>query len=433
MAEEIINVLAHNENLKVIARTSAFAFKNKLEDVREIGKKLGVETLLEGSIRKIGNLLRITVQLIKVDDGSHIWSERYDREIKDVFAIQDEISLAILENLNIKLLGEKQETIPKLHSKNLEAYSLYLKGNYYWQLLTAEGYRKAAEYFEQALQKDANYAHAYVGLGYVIGYSTAWGKVPPNEGFPKIKEYLNKAMKIDSTIAEAYTALGAFNTYYHRNWKEAERNYKQALQINPNSSQIHLDYSNFLTFNERHEDAVSEAKQAQELDPLSIYINTYTGVALEYAGQNDKAIEEYLMTLTINPNYFITHYHLGRAYSAKGMVKEAIAEYEKAVELSDGTPLSLAVLSCSYYLTGKKDQADRLFESLKKRSETEYVPGTTLYLIYRIRGEEAKAYEWLTKACNEHDTLLPWFKAHSFLIPKGSRYMTLLIDAGLDY
>ena len=184
MAEEIINTIAHNENLKVIARTSAFAFKDMHEDVREIGKRLGVETLLEGSVRKAGNRIRITAQLIKVDDGSHIWSEHYDREINDVFAIQDEISLAIMDNLKVKLLGEKKKPITKLHSENREAYNLYLKGTYYWQKLSAEGYRKAAECFRQALQKDPDYAFAYIGLSYVTGYSTAWGNLPPNEGFP---------------------------------------------------------------------------------------------------------------------------------------------------------------------------------------------------------------------------------------------------------
>jgi tetratricopeptide (TPR) repeat protein len=192
-----------------------------------------------------------------------------------------------------------------------------------------------------------------------------------------------------------------------------------------------LDYSNFLTFNGRHEEAISEAKKAQELDPFSIYINTYTGFAFDYAGQYDKAIDEYRRTLAINPNYYITHYHLGRAYFTKGMIKESIVEYEKAVDLSDGTPLTIAVLASSYYLTGKKDQADKLLEKLNKKSETEYVPATTIYLIYRTRGEESKALSWLKRACDEHDTLLPWFRAHPILVPQGSVYMKLLNEAGL--
>lgn len=431
MAEEIINALAHNESLKVISRTSAFAFRDKHEDIREIGKKLGVGTLLEGSIRKAGNRIRIMAQLIKVDDGSHIWSDRYDREVKDVFAIQDEISQAILENLKIKLLGEKKPVVARLHSENMIAYNLYLKGTGYWQMLTAEGYRKAAECFEQALQKDPNYALAYAGLSYVTGYSTAWGNLPPDIGFPRIQKFTDRMLELDRSLADGYAGLAGLNMYYYWNWKEAERYFKLALQINPNSSQIHLDYSNFLTFNLRHEEAISEAKRAQELDPYSIYINTYTGFAFDYAGQIDKAIDEYQRTLAIDPNYFITHYHLGRAFVTKGMIKEAVSEYEKAVELSEGTPLTVSVLTSLFYKTGRKDQADKLFENLKKKSESEYVPATTIYLIYRTRGEEEMALKLLKKAVNDHDTLLPWFKAHPMLVPAGSPFMKLLDDAGV--
>jgi adenylate cyclase len=432
MAEEIINTLAHNENFKVIARTSAFAFKDKQTDIREIGRTLNVETLLEGSIRKAGNRLRITAQLIKVSDGSHIWSERYDREIKDVFAIQDEISLAIADNLKVKLLGEKKAMIAKRYSENLEAYNLYLKGTFCYQTLTVEGLKRASEYFEQALQKDPNFALAYVGLGYVNWLSTVWSNVPPDEAYPKAYEYANKALKMDTNIAEAYSVLGNVNTFYYWNWKEAEWNFKHALQINPNSSMIHVNYSALLTFNRRHGEAISKAKQAQELDPLSGYINTRVGEAFHYAGQIDRAIEEYQMTLTINPNYYLAHAQLGNAYRAKGMVKETLIEKEKAVELSDGNPFMVASLACEYYQIGKIDQAEVLFESLRKKCANEYVPATAFYRIYRVRGEEDMALEWLKRACSEHDTFLPWLRGTS-IIPEDSRYMKLLKDMGLDY
>ena len=282
ITEEIINALAHIENFKVIARTSAFAFKDKQVDIREIGRILDVETLLEGSIRKAGDRLRITAQLIKVTDGSHIWSERYDREMKDVFAIQDEISLAIADNLKVKLLGETKAMISKRHTENLEAYNLYLKGIYCYQMMTSEGFKKASEYFEQALQKDPNYALAYFGLAIGLRGQHFWGNVPPDEGYPKANEYVNKALKIDSTLAEAYWQLGNNNTFYYWNWKEAERNYKHALQINPNSPMMHIEYSLLLSIIGRHEEAISEAKRAQELDPFPGYINTLVGVHLYF-------------------------------------------------------------------------------------------------------------------------------------------------------
>jgi adenylate cyclase len=432
IAEEIIHVLSQIENLKVIARSSAFSFKNRQVDLREIGRILDVETILEGSIRKSGEHLRITTQLININDGSHIWSERYDRDIKDVFDIQDEISQAVANKLKVRLLSN-QITL-KQHSEDIEAYSLYLKGMYYWQLFTAEGYRKAAEYFDQALQIDPDYALAYIGFGYVISMSMFWGNIPPSEGMPKVKEYVDKALRIDNTLADAYALLGNLNTYYYWNWKEAEKYFQRALQINPNLSQSHLYYSLFLTFTGRHEEAIYEAKQAQQLDPLSIFINTYTGTVFDYTGLRDNAIEVLQMTLSINPDFFIIHYHLGRAYAAKGMIKESIEEYERAVDLSDETSsLVMAALTFSYYRIGETDKAERLFELLKKRSETEYVPATSLYLIHRVRGEEEIALDFLKKACDEHDLFLVWFRSHPFLIPEGSKYMQLLKEVGLDY
>ena len=432
ITEEIINTLAHVASFKVIARTSAFAFKDKQMDIREIGRILGVETILEGSIRKADNQLRIATQLINVTDGSHIWSERYDREIKDIFDIQDEIALAILSNLKIKLLNETEAITTRRHSENLEAYNLYLKGTFHYQMLTAEGLMKASSCFEQALQKDPNYALAYIGLGYVNWLSATWGNVPPHEAYPRAKEYANKALKLDDSRAEAYSLLGTIHTFYHWNWEEAERNFKLAIRNNPNSPMLHINYSALLTFTGRHEEAINEAKRAQELDPLSCYINTRTGEAFHYAGKIDQAIEEYLMTLTINPDYYLAHSQLGRAYFfVKQRIGEGIAEYEKAADLSGGNPFMVASLAGRYYQVGKTEQADALFLSLRKRAEVEYVPPISFYLIHWFRGEEDLAFKWLKRACNQHDTFLPWLRNIPALFPEGSKYRVILKEAGL--
>jgi tetratricopeptide (TPR) repeat protein len=431
MAEEIINVLAHIENFKVIARTSAFAFKDKQTDIREIGRILNVETLLEGSIRKDGDRLRITAQLIKVADGSHIWSERYDREIKDVFAIQDEIALAIADNLKVKLIGDKTQIIAKRHSENIEAYKLYLRGIYFYQMMTQEGFRKASEYFEQAFQEDPNYSLAYVGLAAVLINRTVFWNVSPDEAYPKMNEYVNKVLEMDSALAESYWVLANINMYYYWNWKEAERNFIHALQINPNPSIIHIDYSVLLTFTGRHEEAIVESKRAQELDPISPYINTRVGEAFYYAGHLDKAIEKYREILIMSPNYFLAHYQLGICYLLKSMFKESVDEYQKAIDLSYDNPFIIACIVCNYYRLGERDQAIKLTDSLKVRSETEYVPATCFFLIHRVLGEEDQALVWLKKACSEHDTWLPWLRALPFVISKGSKYMALLKERGL--
>jgi TolB-like protein/Tfp pilus assembly protein PilF len=432
ITEEIINALSHIESFKVIARTSSFAFKGKQADIREIGRTLDVETLLEGSIRKDNNRLRIMAQLVKVSDGSHIWSERFDRDLKDVFAIQDEISLAIADNLKIKLLGEtKKAMFAKRHTENIEAYNLYLKGTYYFQLLTAKGFSKASEYFELALQKDPDYAPAYVGLAKVNVQSTLFGNVSPTTAYPRAIEYVNKVLKIDSTIAEVYWVLGNIHMYYYWNWKEAEKNFKHAIQINPNPSILHLGYSFLLTFTGRHEEAISEAKRAQELDPLSVYTITYTGVAYTWSGQYDKALEEYQMSLAINSDYFLTRFHLGNLYFSKRMIKESIAEFTRAVDLSEGNPFATAAIACGCILSGREEQSDKLYESLIKRSETEYVPATSFFLIHMFKREEDRALEWLKKACVEHDTFLPWLKDNPVYFPEGSKYLALLREVGL--
>jgi adenylate cyclase len=436
IAEEIINTLSHIEGFKVIARTSAYAFKDKQVDIREIGRILDVETLLEGSIRKDGKRLRVNVQLIKVSDGSYIWSERYDREMKDLFAVQDEISLAVADNLKFKLLGETQAMIAKRRSENTEAYVLYLKGTYCYQMLTPEGLKKASEYFGQALKLDPDYALAYVELGYIIWLGSMWGNIPPGKAYPQIHEYVKKALEIDNTLAEAYSLLATIQTFNYWDWKEAEQNYTRALQINPNSPIIHTNYSVLLSFTGRHKEAIPEAKRAQELDPLSSYINARAGMAFEMAGLYDKAIEEYQMALTLNPHFFFTHLNLGCAYLAKSMFREAIDELKMAVDLSNGTQMAVASLGLGYYQIGEKAQAEILFDSLEKRAETEYIFSTIFYLIYRLRGAEDIAFEWLKRACNEHDTFLTFLKAllhfHPlFLFPEGSRYTVLLKEAGL--
>jgi tetratricopeptide (TPR) repeat protein len=298
-------------------------------------------------------------------------------------------------------------------------------------MLTAKGFNKASEYFELALQKDPDYAPAYVGLAKVNVQSTLFGNVTPLKAYPKAIEYVNKVLKIDNTIAEAYWVLGNINMYYHWNWEEAEKNFKHALQLNPNPPILHIGYSFLLTFTGRHQEAITEAKRAQELDPLSVYINTYTGVAFTWSGQYDRAIEEYQMTLAINPDYFLTHFHLGNVYFSKRMIKESVAEFERAVNLSDGNPFATAALACGHYLTGRKDQSDKLYDSLLKRSETEYVPATSFFLIHRFRGEEAPALEWLKKACSEHDTFLPWLKDNPVYFPENSRYLELIREMGL--
>jgi len=435
MSEEIINALTHVESLKVIARTSAFAFKNKQVDMREIGQKLDVQTLLEGSVRKDGKRLRITAQLIKVIDGSHLWSECYDRDMNDMFAIQDEISLAIVDVLKVKLLGEEKSSMAMRHTVDKEVYNLYLKGNYYAQLLTAKGIEQASGYYDQALKKDAQFALVYVGKTILCWYSTLWGNTRPKDVYPKAGEYISKALQIDNTLGEAHSVKGIINTYYHWDFKEAELNFQQALQLKPSSALIHLYYSFLLTATERHEEAISEAKIAQELDPLSCKINAYVGAAYFYGSQFSRAIRELQAVISMNPNYYTAYSLLGHIYVGKFRFKKGIAAYKKAVELSENAPLDVATLAVAYYSLGKKVLAQQLFDDLEKRAHTEYIPSSLFYLINRFQGDDDQAFEWFEKACKEHDGFLTYLRVtpnKKSRFPDEPRYKALLKKHGLE-
>ncbi|MCP4727102.1 MAG: protein kinase, partial [bacterium] len=409
MSEEIINALTHIEQLKVIARTSAFMFKDKNEDMREIGKKLDVEHLLEGSVRKSGNRLRITAQLIKVSDGSHLWSEKYDRELEDVFDIQDEISLAIVDKLRIKLLENEKEAVVKHYTDDPELYSLYLRGLYHWYKFTVEDMDRSEEYFEQAIQKDPEYALAYAGVAEVNIFAPFFADLPPKEAMPKARKYLEKALSIDANLAEAYALMGRINLFYDWDWKLADKNFRKAVDLNPNSALIYSHYSDFLSLAERHDEAVPMAKRAQELDPLSIFINHNAGERILHAGYFDEALEDLQKTQTMDPNNFYIHTLLGMTYQAKSMIKEAIYELEKASKLSEGAPIVTSSLAYLYYISNNRSKGDEILNGLLEKAKTSYVPATYLCAVYFGHGDMDQALTWWKKACDDRDFMLPFF------------------------
>jgi serine/threonine protein kinase/tetratricopeptide (TPR) repeat protein len=408
LAEELINSLTKIKDTKVVARTSAFAFKGQTVDVREIGRRLNVEKVLEGSVRKSGNRLRITAQLINVADGYHLWSEKFDREMEDIFAIQDEISLAIVDNLKVKLLKKEEEALLKRYTEDPEAYNLYLKGTYFLRMYTAEGFQGAIKYFELTLQKDPDYALAYYGLSEVFYAISYWGDVPPHEAYPKAKEFAKKAIEIDEEIGEAHAALGLVHTFYDWNWQEAAQELTMALELNPSSAIVHMSYSWFLSLTEKHEEAITEAKRAQELVPLSPLILSHIGLACIYGSQFDKAIDELKAGMILAPDFYLMHYYLGLAYRGKSMHKEAVAEMERAVDLSGGAPWPALMLDTNYFESDLIDRGESLLQSLKQRAQREYMPSLGFAYIYFFRNDLDEACDWLERACEEKDSFLPW-------------------------
>jgi TolB-like protein/lipoprotein NlpI len=412
ITEEIINALVHVGSLKVIARTSAFAFKNQKVDMREIGHRLNVETLLEGSVRKDSNRIRITAQLIKTDDGTHLWSERFDRNLDDIFAIQDEISLSIVDHLKVKLLSEEKSALLKRHTDNFELYDLYLKASHYIKLTTPAAIEKAVDYIEQVLRRDPQFILGYNALGIVNMVGSFFGNLPPNIGYPKAKECAKKIREVDSNAPEIPCFMSAFSLYYDWDWDNSEQHFKHALQLNPNYEWPHHNYSWFLVFSGRYSEAILEAKRTLELDPLSGFFHAELGHKYIYTGRFEPAIDHLKQSIEKFPNSYLGHWYLGLAYICVGMMEEAVEKSRKAVELSGGIPLVVSTLAIALFMTGRTEEAESLMMELVKKSENEYVSAGCFIGYYRIKGEQEKVDKWVERAIREHDGYFPFLLFH---------------------
>jgi serine/threonine protein kinase/Flp pilus assembly protein TadD len=401
LAESLINALTKIKDLRVPAKTSSFSFRSKEKNIQEIGEKLNVNAILEGSIQKIGNRVRISTRLINVPDESLLLSEQYNRELEDVFAIQDEISLAIIDRLKVKLLGEEKEKVVKRYTENIEAYNLYLQGRYFWNKRTEEGLKKGLNYFHQAIEKDPGYALAYVGISdsYVVlaGYEV----LPPKDAYPKAKAAAMKALENDDMLADAYAMLALIEFENDLDPIAAEKGFKQAIEINPGLADAHKKYAEFLSALGRHEEAIKEIKLAQELDPLSLIYSTTAGIIYYNAREYDQAIEQCKEVLEKEPNFIPAHAYLGESYIQKSMYDDAISEFQKSVMLSSRSPLYLAGLAHAYGVAGKKEEAFKIIEELKELSKKKYIPSYSIAIIYVGLNEKEQAVSWLEKAVEE--------------------------------
>jgi len=410
ITEELINALAKVEGLRVVSRTSAFEFKGKAYDIRKIGDQLNVSTVLEGSVRKAGNRLRITAQLVKVADGYHLWSGTYDRELKDVFAIQEEISRAIVDALRLRLVGAPNQRLVREETRNLEAYNLYLKGRYHWNKRTEEGLQKSIEYFEQAIREEPNWASIYAAVADSYALLASYGVLPPAYAMPKAKTAALRALGSDDTLAQAHASLGFVRSFYDWDWGGAEREYKRAIELNPGYATARHWYSGCLRALGRLEEAMAEIKRAQELDPLSLAIGRDLGRTYQSSRQFDRAIEQYRRVLELDPNFPSGYVHLGMAYEDKLMHREALAAFQKARALPGGNPLTTGALGHCYAASGNRGEAEKLLEELEGLSGRRYVSPISRALIYIGLGEKDRAFVWLEKAYAEHDPWLAWLK-----------------------
>lgn len=412
MAEELINTLTKIENLRVPARTSAFAFKGEKIDMREIGRKLNVATVLEGSVRKAGNRLRITAQLINVADGYHLWSERFDREMDDIFAIQDEISMAIVSNLKVRLLRDEEDKLVKRHTEDPEAYSLYLKGLYFSFKASPEGIEKALQYFREAIDKDPNFALAYTGVAGAFSSLAIFSLLPTKEILPKVKAALDKALELDDTLAEAHATAASMAFWFEWDWKAAENHFKRALALNPGMASCRALYAWYQLAMGRFDEAISEIKKAQELDPLMpLFYAQGTGIHLTVR-KLDEAMDQFYKAIELDPNFGLAYFHGGRVYFLKGMMEEAISAFKKMLGLTPYPGWAECYLGMIYHLQGKKEKAENLLEEVIELKKKTYVSSVCIAILCHELGKLELAYEFYEKAIEERDILMPFIKVH---------------------
>src|SRR5712692_5916339 len=413
MTEEIIDALTKLGGFRVVARTSSFSFKGKQQDIREIGKKLNVAAVLEGSVRKDGNRLRVTAQLNSVADGYHLWSETYERELKDVFAVQDEISRAIVNTLQLKLANSSREA--NSSPGNIQAYELYLQGRYHWSRWRTEGAQQAIHYFEAAIQKDPKYAPAYAGMAFSYCWLGFFGALPPNEAMPKARQAAQKALLFDDSLAAAHSALAYVKTLYEFDWPTAEREFKRAIQLNSGDADAHFGYGiTYLAPQGRVDESLKEMQIARELDPLSPIENTYLGLAYLFAGKRAEAMAEYKKALELDPNFVEARLNLANCYIDQPNLKEFFAQLDLAEGLAHESRIDLT-RALGYAIQGHKAEALQLVHKWEKPEAGAFVRSTSIAGVYAVLGDREQVYAWLDKAYADRDGMLAYTNSQGSL------------------
>ena len=411
LAEGILNSLAHLKGLKVCARTSSFQFRGKDVDIKDVGEKLGVRTVLEGSVLRQGDRVRVTVQLINAEDGFHFWSVQYDENMDDIFTLQTKIADAIAEKLEITLLDSERQMVTKKPSISKEAYELYLKGRSFWNRRTPPDLKKGIEFFLQAIKLDSLYAAAYSGVAdcyTALGYGSF---LAPKEAFPKALEAASKALELDSTLAEPHASLGYYRFYYDWDWAAAEQEFRIAIDLNPNYEFGYDWYGYYLTAMERYDEARIIFKKAAELDPLSVQIRTDMGFSLYYSRNYDQALKEFQSSLKMNPGFGLAHIWTGRVYQQKKMYKESIEEYRNTLLAAPAWPVAYAAIGNVYGIMGEREKARDILDTLAVLSKSRFVTSYGVALVYAGLGENDKSFEWINKAYDERSNWLVWLKS----------------------
>ncbi|HEY3132432.1 MAG TPA: tetratricopeptide repeat protein [Acidobacteriota bacterium] len=437
LTEEMITQLGRlqPEQLGVIARTTSMAYKHTPKTAAQIGHELGVRYTLEGSVRRGDNRVRITAQLIRVSDQTHLWADSYEGDLQDILALQSRVAQAIAGQIQIKLTGNKQAGLATAPPVNPQAYEDYLRGRFYWNKRTADDLRRGIEYFQRAIQGDPNYALAYAGLADSYGLlgTIPYNLLPPREAMPKAEQAAARALELDDTLAEAHVSLGYVRLEYDWNWPEALKEFERALALNPSYATGHHWYANYLRIMGRLQEAIIEVKEAQKLDPLSLGINAALAESYHFAREYDHVIEQCRKTFELYPGSYMARYWLGRAYGHKGMYQEAINTFEEGKSVAAGSAVMMGALGYSYALAGRTMKAKQALDELIHLSRQRYVPAPYMAGIYIALGQMDQTFEWLEKAYDERSNYLVYIQREPALdsFRSDPRYQNLISRMGL--
>jgi TolB-like protein/Tfp pilus assembly protein PilF len=433
--DEILTRLSKIADLKVTSHTSTQHYKSVPENLAEIAKQLGVAHILEGSVQKSGDAVRVNVQLIKAANNSHVWAETFDRKLTDIFSVESDVAKAIADQLRAHITRQEEQVIAAKPTKNIEAYDAYLRGRYFWNKRTSDGIKHAIEHFQQSIERDPDFALGHAGLADSYIALTFYNFAAPHETMPKAKESAIKALALDNTLAEAHASLAHILMNYDWNWSAAEKEFKRSIELKPDYATAHEWYAiHYLTATGRLEEAVQEMKKALELEPASLVMNTFMGATLYYAGRYDEAIDQCRRTIEMDPNFTVAHWHLGLAYEQKQVLDAATEEFKKAISLSEGSPLMKAALGRAYAKSQKKHEANEILNELNELSKQHYVSAYEVATIYVALGNNEQVFQLLEEAYAEHSFHLVYLNVSPQFKPVSSdrRFQNLVQRIGLS-
>jgi DNA-binding winged helix-turn-helix (wHTH) protein/TolB-like protein/Tfp pilus assembly protein PilF len=410
MADTLIARLSNIREINVRPISAVRRYAGLEQDAVAAGREQKVDAVIDGQIQESGDKIRVTVRLVRVVDGAPLWTNQFDDSIRDIFRVQDSISERVQEVLALRLSGEEKALVAYHSTENPDAYQLYLKGRYFWNKRTGEGINKGIDFLNQAVEKDPNYALAYAGLAQSYVLLSSYSDSTPEEGYSKARIAATQALRIDDRLAEAQAALAYIKGGYDWDFGGADKEYRRALELNPNDATTHHWYGEYLGLMGHPSEAIAELRRAEELEPLSLIINSQLGTLLYFAGQLDQSIEQLRNTVELDPNFVQAHVELGIAYRTKGQYEQALAEFTKALELDPDDAYTKSQLGLTYGLQGRRDEANKVLSQLMEQSRRVHLLPSNIAAVYAGLGDADRAFEWLDKGFSERDTNLIYLK-----------------------